>query len=81
MKSSLYPFGQPGTSRVDAPRGIKPKEDEEEYRKAQQRRPTIADVGQWNPDDRYQSDDHPDVDGQVEEKYAGHAVAIDSGKA
>lgn len=68
MDSCLLPY--------QIPARIYPEEDEQQYREAPKRRAAVREERQRDADDRRQSQDHPDIDEQVEEEYAQHAVAV-----
>ena len=56
--------------------GIYPQEDKEQQREAPERRPAIAEEGQRYAYDGSQAEHHADVDEDMKEKYAHHAVAV-----
>ncbi len=65
---------------LPAPSGIYPEENEEQDGETPERRAAIAEEGQGDADDGGQAEYHPDVDEDVEEEDAQHAVPIDAAK-
>ena len=55
--------------------GIKPEEDKQKHGKSPQGRPSVAKKGQWNTDDRQQTDGHSDVDQEMGKKDGNKAIA------
>ena len=54
------------------------QKNEQQNRKAQKRRTSIANKGQGNAYNREYTYRHPDIDHKMKEKYRGHRISIDS---
>ena len=56
---------------------VQTQEDEQQNGEAPKRRPSVTEKRERNANDRSQAQHHTDVDEQVEQKDAGHRVAVD----
>lgn len=58
------------------PAGVQTQENKQKDGERPKRRSSVTEEGERNTDNRSQADGHTNVDCQVEEQDAGHAVAI-----
>ena len=58
--------------------GVYPEKDEQKNRESPERGSAIAEEGERYAYDRSQSQHHADIDEQMEEEDAHHALAVDS---